>query len=253
MIRKALDFVALDLETTGLDPANDCIIEIGAVKYIEGKRDGSFSAFVNPKTAIPARITAITGIDDSMVAGAPPVEEALAQLFEFVGKMPLLGHNILFDYSFLRHKAADIRMNYTADGIDTHRIAKKLLPQLESRSLECLCGYYHIEEEPRHRAFSDAAAAARLYDCLFEEAGRRLYGGGSTEQEAAVQDCDKLFGAQPLIYTVKKDSPITQKQAAFLKKLIGQHHINYEKEIESLTKSQASKEIDRILFVYGRS
>lgn len=232
-------FVALDLETTGLDPKQNRIIEVGAVKYIDGKRAEDFASFVNPRLLIPERITKITGIDDTMVEGAPGVEEVLPGLFEFIGDLPILGHNITFDYGFLCQNAANMKLEFAARGIDTHRIAKALLPDLESRSLESLCGCYHIVEEPRHRAFSDAAAAARLYDCLWEE----LLAQGQTEE--------KLFLSSPLYYAVKKDTPITPKQAAFLTSLIRRHRIAYDKEIESLTKSQASREIDIILSTYG--
>lgn len=166
-LTRAYSFVALDLETTGLDPRQNRIIEVGAVKYIDGKRTEDFASFVDPELLIPARITQITGIDDRMVEGAPKIGEVLPRLFGFIGNLPILGHNITFDYGFLCQNAANMKLTFGARGIDTHRIAKALLPDLPSRSLESLCGCYHIVEEPRHRAFSDAAAAARLYECLW--------------------------------------------------------------------------------------
>ena len=242
MIDKALDYVALDLETTGLNPRDDRIIEIGAVKYIGGERTDNFACFVNPGIPIPERITGITGIDDSMVYDAEYIDTALVRLLEFLGDMPVLGHNIAFDYGFVCQKALDMKIKYHASGIDTHRISKMLLTALPSRSLENLCGYYNIVEEPRHRAFSDAAAAARLYDCLYAEAMK--------DNE---KDYGNLFMPVDIAYTAKKDTPITPKQIAFLRSLIRQHGITPDKEIESLTKSQASREIDRILSTYGRS
>lgn len=237
------DFVALDLETTGLDPKNDRIIEIGAVKFQNGERSEHFESFVNPKMLIPERITGITGINDSMVEGAPFIEELLPKLLEFVGELPILGHNVLFDYSFIKRNAVNMKLDFVVKGIDTHKISKALLTELPSRSLENLCIHYGIEEEPRHRAFSDAAAAARLYFKLYEEAvGREM-------EEAEVI---KLFSPKELIYQVKKEGPITKKQVEFLKKLIRIHNIDYDKEIESLTKNQASREIDIILSTYGR-
>lgn len=235
------DYVALDLETTGLSPRDDRIIEIGAVKYTGGRRGADFSCFVNPRIPIPARITEITGIDDAMVKDAPVMEEVLGELLDFIGELPVLGHNIAFDYGFICQKALNMKIKYRAKGIDTHRISRSMLPQLESRSLESLCGYYHIVEEPRHRALSDAAAAARLYYCLYEE--------------AAVQDIEEsssLFMPADIAYTVREDAPATARQTAFLSSLIRRYRISFDKELETLTKSQASKEIDKILSTYGR-
>ncbi len=242
MIEKAMDYVALDLETTGLSPRDDRIIEIGAVKYSGGKKGESFATFVNPGIHIPPRITEITGIDDTMVFSAPVVEEVLKELLDFIGELPVLGHNVSFDYGFICQKALDMKIKYHAQGIDTHKISRKLLTGLESRSLENLCSFYNIVEEPRHRAFSDAAAAARLYDCLYDEAV------GRTEE-----DFEGLFLPADMAYTAKKDTPITPKQINFLRSLMRQHGVELEVELESLTKSQASREIDKILSTYGRT
>lgn len=241
MIEKALDYVALDLETTGLSPRDDRIIEIGAVKYCAGRRTEVFSCFVNPKIPIPERITEITGIDDDMVREALPIEEVLGSLLEFIGELPVLGHNIAFDYGFICQKAFDMKIRYRAQGIDTHRISRSILPQLESRSLERLCDYYSIVEEPRHRAFSDAAAAARLYDLLYDEAAARN-----------VEYSKGLFMPTDIAFMVRKDTPATAKQIAFLKSLLQRYGLKLDREIGTLSKSQASKEIDRILSTYGR-
>ena len=241
MLEKAADYVALDLETTGLNPREDMIIEIVAVKFIGGSRMENFSSFVNPGIHIPPRITEITGIDDNMVSSAPVIDKVLKELLDFIGEMPVLGHNVAFDYGFVCQKALNLKMKYQAMCIDTHKISRKLLSGLESRSLENLCNFYGIVEEPRHRAFSDAAAAARLYDCMYEEALSRDN-----------EDYGALFLPENIVYTAKKDSPATSRQISFLKSLIRQHGVVLDKELESLTKSQASREIDKILSTYGR-
>jgi DNA polymerase-3 subunit epsilon len=201
----------------------------------------NFSSFVNPGIHIPPRITEITGIDDNMVSSAPVIDKVLKELLDFIGEMPVLGHNVAFDYGFVCQKALNLKMKYQAMCIDTHKISRKLLSGLESRSLENLCNFYGIVEEPRHRAFSDAAAAARLYDCMYEEALSRDN-----------EDYGALFLPENIVYTAKKDSPATSRQISFLKSLIRQHGVVLDKELESLTKSQASREIDKILSTYGR-
>lgn len=231
-------YVALDLETTGLNAKNDRIIEIGAVKFIDGKRTEVFSSFVNPRMDIPARITEITGIKQSDVEGFPYIENLLPKLIEFIGDLPILGHNIAFDYKFLKHNAVNLKLDFEPLGIDTLLIARKVLTMPEKKNLESLCSYFDIAEEPRHRAFSDAAAAARLYEKL-------------SESSLAAENIEE-FVAKPFFYSIKKESPITPKQLELLKKLTRMHNINLGIELESLTKNQASRHIDLIFLEYGR-
>ena len=105
-------FIAVDLETTGLSPELDHIIEIGALKYIDGVCVEKFSKLVKPPVSISDRITEITGIDDGMVTNADPIEVVWSAFEEFVNQEEvLLGHNLKFDYAFL--KAADQRQKKT--------------------------------------------------------------------------------------------------------------------------------------------
>src|SRR4030065_902970 len=95
--------VALDIETTGLDPHKDAIIEIGAVRF-NGKRiEDEWSSLINPGRKIPPFITQLTGITDHMVLEAPPIQKIIPELHRFVGDLPILGHNVGFDLSFLRN------------------------------------------------------------------------------------------------------------------------------------------------------
>ena len=95
-------YVAIDIETTGLDAKQDKIIEIGAVKVIDGEETERFSTFVNPRRDLPERIVRLTGIQASMLEDAPDIEDVIKDAVEFAGDLPLLGHRILFDYSFLK-------------------------------------------------------------------------------------------------------------------------------------------------------
>ncbi len=128
-------FVALDLETTGISPAEDRIIEIGAIKVVDGKEQAVFSTFVNPEMKIPPRITQITGINDSMVCGAPVLKDIFLNLLEFLEEYPLLGHNIIFDYSFLKTAAVNMDLPFEKQGIDTLKMARRVYANLESKSL----------------------------------------------------------------------------------------------------------------------
>ena len=94
-------YVSIDLETTGLNPKRDRIIEIGAIRVEQGQIVEEFSTFVDPGRKLEERITELTGIRDEDLADAPQLDEVFPKLLEFMGELPLLGHSILFDYSFL--------------------------------------------------------------------------------------------------------------------------------------------------------
>lgn len=224
-------FIAVDIETTGLNPLTDCITEIGAVKYVDGVETEVFESLVNPGVPIPYRITEITGIHDEMVKDAPSIGTVMEAFLEFAGEECLLGHNILFDYSFLKKAATDMGNEFGRMGMDTLKIAKKLLPDLGSRSLESLCGYFSIENI-HHRALADARSAAMVYERLCAM-------GGEAETTFA------------LTYSIPKREPITAKQKSFLESLIRKHKVPFERETGSLSKSEASREIDKILSTYG--
>ena len=100
-------YVAVDLETTGLDPKRDKIIEIGAVRIEAGEITAEFESFVNPYRMLEAKTRTLTGIRDQDVVHAPGIEEVLPVFLNFAGELPLLGHRIIFDYSFLKRAAVN--------------------------------------------------------------------------------------------------------------------------------------------------
>ena len=106
------NYVALDLETTGLSPKNDRILEIGAVKIEEGRETGRIATLIDPQMKIPERIRELTGITQEMVAGQPTPAEAVRAFLDFCGELDLMGHNLIFDYSFLKHQAADQKIPF---------------------------------------------------------------------------------------------------------------------------------------------
>lgn len=230
-------YIALDLETTGLSPKHDRIIEIGAVKVVNNQITELYSTFVNPNMAIPPRIQELTGITTEMTTEGANSEQAVEQLMEFCGDDPLLGHNIMFDFSFIKHKAVNMGRTFERNGMDTLMIARRVLHKLESRKLEALCRYYGIQCDQFHRASDDAMAAHLLYQKLREE-----YQPANPE----------MFVPKPLIRTVKKQGPLTQSQKVYLNDLVKYHRIELDVKIDSLTKNEASRLIDRIISEHGR-
>jgi len=227
------DYLCVDLETTGLNPKTDKIIEIGAVKVKNGEIRDTFASFVRPGKTLPQKVTALTGITETYLENAPLIGELLPQFLEFAEQLPLLGHRVLFDYSFLKRAAVNAGRTFERSGIDTLRLSRKYLSDLPSKRLSDLCVYYGIEMQA-HRALEDAAATHRLYRKLCEN----FY-----EEEA--------FKPVPLVYKVKREGPATKAQKERLTRLLAQHGIEPDYEIDLLTKNEASRLIDRILASYG--
>ena len=163
--------VAIDLETTGLDPANAQIIEIGAVKFQGHEIIETYSTLVDPESQIPAKITSITGITQENIAGAPKLRDVLPRLKQFVGSAPVVGHNIDFDLHFL-HKAGVLEAN---PAIDTYELASVLLPTAPRYNLNALMQQLQLEPEgDYHRALADALATVRVYGALWDKLLERL-------------------------------------------------------------------------------
>lgn len=147
-------YVCFDLETTGLSPEKDEIIEIGAVKVVEGKVIDRFSRFVKPDNLISPLVTSLTGISNDMVADAGPTDRTIYDFLYFCEEYPVVGHNLMFDYRFTYRYAKKYYMDFKKEGLDTLKIARKVLPELPSRSLESLCDHYGIVNVSAHRAIT---------------------------------------------------------------------------------------------------
>lgn len=168
-------FVVVDLETTGGSPAESRITEIGAVKLRGGERLGSFSTLVNPQAPIPRSITYLTGIDDRMVAGAPPISSVVPTFAEFARGCVFVAHNARFDFTFLN--VALERLDYEPippPPVCTARLARRVVwPDVPNVRLRTLAQYFRTSVRPNHRALADAEACAEVLQGLLE-LGRRL-------------------------------------------------------------------------------
>ncbi len=153
------ELVALDLETTGFDPVNDAIIEVGAVRIHDGAIAETFSTLVNPGRPIPPPITHLTGIQPDDVLDKPGIEGVLPGLSQFAGNATIIGHNIAFDLDFLKARG----ILHKNPRIDTYELASVLLPRAPRYSLASLTSQMGFLLEHAHRALGDAEAAALLY------------------------------------------------------------------------------------------
>jgi DNA polymerase-3 subunit epsilon/ATP-dependent DNA helicase DinG len=161
-------YIALDLETTGLNSERDAIVEIGAVKFRGDEILGEWSSLVNPQRPLPRKIERLTGITQAQVERAPSLHSVLPPLTRFIGEHPVVGHNIKFDLSFLQ------RAGYSAPppALDTFELACILLPYASRYSLGKLMEELGIEFPTRHRALEDAQAVHHLFCALLDRAAR---------------------------------------------------------------------------------
>lgn len=160
------DFTVLDLETTGLDPENDLIIEIACVRYRQGRAQETYHNMIQISTPLPALIVKLTGITDDMLNQAgTSLSEAVRDTLDFVGGDVLIGHNVAFDISFL--KAACDRLDIEPivfRAIDTVFLSRsRLTEQVPNYRLETLLQYFHLASKQMHRALPDAKSTAELY------------------------------------------------------------------------------------------
>lgn len=150
-------FVAFDLETTGLSAKTHRIIEIGAVKFRNGRSVGTFSTLVAPGMPIPAASQRVHGITDEMVREAPQAREALQRFLEFVGNAVLLAHNAAFDLRFISAEAERNRVKLgKLTVIDTLPLARRWFPHSEGHSLAALAKHLSLPAAKSHRALADA-------------------------------------------------------------------------------------------------
>ena len=158
------EFIAIDVETTGLDLFNDKIIEISAIKFKNSQIIDIFTKLINPKQKIPSFIENLTGITNQNIVDAPIFNEISNELMNFVDKMPIVGHNVKFDIDFINKEFDGLFDLYDSRMIcDTYQLSKIFLYDHHSFKLESLCNYFKINLEVAHRAEDDAKNTGYLF------------------------------------------------------------------------------------------
>ncbi len=226
-------YICVDVETTGLNPKTEKLIEIGALKVVDGQITESFQSFLNPGRLLEPRIVALTGITDEMLKDAPRPAELMPEFRGFCEDLPLIGHNLIFDYSFLKRAMVNEKLSFEKKGIDTLKIARKYLPELESRSLGFLCQHFAITHTA-HRALGDAEATAQLYEIL-----KGLF------YERAQMEESKVFEPAMLFHSAKKEQPITIAQKEQIQRYCTRLGIRLEQDLDAMTRAEASRFIEK--------
>lgn len=161
-------FAIIDVETTGLKAGQEKITEIAIIMHDGYKIIEEFSTLLNPEIKIPYYITQLTGINDQMVAGAPKFYEIAREIVELTENAIIVGHNVNFDYSFLRAEFKSLGYDFQRKTLDTIKLSRKHIPGQPSYSLGKICKALGIPNSARHRAAGDAMATSKLFELLFK-------------------------------------------------------------------------------------
>lgn len=233
---EAWNYTVLDLEMTGLDVKKDRVIEIGAVKVRKGQVVDTFVTLLRSEVPVPDHVTELTGITNAMVREGMAEDAAMEMLLDFIGEDAIVGHNVTFDYRFIKQWAVNKKIPLELEAYDTLQLARRLLPNEQSKKLENLCTYFGIERRNAHRALDDAGETQQIFEKL-----KKLAKEGGTAVEP-----------HRLVCKIKRQTPATAHQKERLMELREKYGIRDNICWETLTRSEASRLQDFYYSHYGR-
>jgi CRISPR-associated protein Cas2 len=163
-------YIIVDIETSGLSPLKDHILEIGAVKVTGGEITRRFQVLIQSNIAIPPAIQALTGIKEELLAQEGiPLEQALKGFLDFAENLPVVAHNAGFDIGFLRAACTACKFPlFSNPSTDTYSLARRLLHDVNNFKLQTLAEYFDIRTDTSHRSMADCLVIKQLYDKLIE-------------------------------------------------------------------------------------
>ena len=161
------EYIALDLETTGLYARHDTIIEIGAVKMRHGEEIDRFQTFVDPGKLLSREVSALTGITDAMLKGAPKIQTVIPALLDFIGDRVIVAHNADFDMTFIQRACDMLGIAHSFTYVDTLTISQNLMPELPKYKLDVVAKAFSLEDFNHHRAGDDALICGKIMAKLF--------------------------------------------------------------------------------------
>ena len=240
------EYIAFDLETTGLYARRDTIIEIGAVRMKNGQELERFQTFVDPGRPLDKQTVDLTGITDEMLSGAPKLHEVLPAFLEFVGDRVLVAHNADFDTTFIYNACSKLGLPYNLTSVDTLTISQNLLTQLNKYSLDTVAKHFQLEDFNHHRAGDDALICGKIMAALIPKL-----------KELGVEDVQSINAAmEPLRPTHRQDTVRCQHIVLFAKnqvglrnlyRLISESNLKYFKKFPRIFKSELMKYREGIL------
>ena len=222
------DYIAIDLETTGIRLSKDKIIEVGLLKVKDSHIIDTFSCVINPDMQVDDKILELTKISKNELENAKRIHEVINHIVDFCEEYVLLGHNTIFDYSFVKKEANRAGLEFEKRGIDTYKLCKKVLLENVRKNLTEACGYFGIERKNSHRAFSDAYYTHVLF------------------QEIIKKFKTLEIGSEAMKVKIKKFVPIRKRTKEDLQKLLNCHRIGCKVNIDLLSESEAKRMMDKI-------
>lgn len=230
-------FVVADIETTGLSPISDELLEIGAVKVQGGEILDTFHVMINPGRPIPPEVMKLTGITDAMVADGLSPDAALSQFLHFAQGGVLVAHNAAFDYSFLRfHAQGRLGVAWTPPVLDTIIFARAVLPQVRQFGLAHLTRELDIKLDNHHRALSDARATNELLQRLLAMAAER-----GVQDVGGLNSLTRTLNAAELRPTHATVLVAGQEGLKNLYKLVTRSHLEYYHRTPRIPVSELSQ------------
>ncbi len=228
-------FVILDVETTGLSPLNDTIIELGAVKFVNGEEVAEFSQLINPMRPLPAKIVEITGITDAMLTGMPTIDQVLPDFVKFCEGAVLAAHNADFDMGFVGRAFSALGHKMDHPVIDTLSLSRNMFRAEKSHKLGAVAKRLGISLKNAHRAVHDARATGlilvKMLDMLGESRPLRLL----SDVNGAFDD--DIGGASYHIILLAA----TQEGMTNLYRLVSEAHLNHFRRTPRLPRSLIAK------------
>ena len=222
------DYIAIDLETTGIRLSKDKIIEVGLLKVKDSHIIDTFSCVINPDMQVDDKILELTKISKNELENAKRIHEVINHIVDFCEEYVLLGHNTIFDYSFVKKEANRAGLEFEKRGIDTYKLCKKVLPENVRKNLTEACGYFGIERKNSHRAFSDAYYTHVLF------------------QEIIKNFKTLEISSEAMKVKIKKFVPIRKRTKEDLQKLLNCHRIGCKVNVDLLSESEAKRMMDKI-------
>ena len=222
------DYIAIDLETTGIRLSKDKIIEVGLLKVKDLHIIDTFSCVINPDMQVDDKILELTKISKNELENAKRIHEVINHIVDFCEDYVLLGHNTIFDYSFVKKEANRAGLEFEKRGIDTYKLCKRVLPENVRKNLTDACNYFGIERKNSHRAFSDAYYTHVLF------------------QEIIKNFKTLEISLEAMKVKIKKFVPIRKRTKEDLQKLLNCHRIGCKVNIDLLSESEAKRMMDKI-------
>lgn len=239
-------YIVFDIETTGLSVTANKIIELAAIRWVDGKEAGRFSTFVHPHENIPYHIQQLTNITNEMVQDAPELEPQLKAFIEFIGDDILVAHNARFDIGFMQAACRQFGLPALNNPVlDTLELARLLYPKLKNHRLNTLADKYKVSLENHHRAIDDSLALAGVLNGLLNDA---MDQGLTTLASLNARVGQDLSNVRPFHCQIYALNAVGKKN---LFKLVSISHTEYFKRVACIPKSKLREYRDGLLVVSG--